>query len=195
MSAAPWPTAMVTGHRVLSVADRQWMLPELERVMLQLIADRGVTTAVSGMALGPDTDWAELALLKELRLHAVIPFPNQCSPWKPEQQETWHSLIGSAAEVTEVSAAEPVDKAEAGRMLHARNGAMLKISDVVVAVADRRKLVRLPSGYLRGGTWSCVEKASGAGLPVIWLDVANRRTSVPSIIGWRNIFADAAPTR
>lgn len=185
MSEEIWPVAMVTGHRRVAPADRPWVAEQLSEVATKLRTEHGTETAVSGMALEVDTTWAQIALEQDLKLVAAIPFPSQsCDPaapanqqWTVEQQATWASLVSQASAVHMVSDRDPRDFKERVAMLHQRNDAMLRVSQVVVGVWDE--------GNLRSGTSSCLRKAYGAGLPIILLNLKHRgRPRRPSDQWW-----------
>lgn len=194
MSDTPqWPVACATGHRALPAEQYRWVEAELFRVADKLKREHGCGTAVSGMALGADQLWAEQALFAELRLHAVLPFPGQAGRWPAEARDRWQQLLDAAAVTSVVSPTDPQDKVEAAKMLHQRNDKMLVISDVVVAVADRGVLVRDGQGRIRGGTWSAVDKAVKRELPIIWLDPAWQRVTLPTPQAWQRILAPMEP--
>ena len=70
------------------------------REELQKIIDKyKPTQMISGMALGVDTIWAELAILNKIPLMAAIPFFGQESRWKRKDQKKYHELIQQAYRV------------------------------------------------------------------------------------------------
>ena len=83
----------------------------LKLVMLEQISaliDNGVTTFLTGMALGVDTWCAELILaLKkekpELRLIAVLPCETQANKWSAEQRERYFNILANCDETVYVS--------------------------------------------------------------------------------------------
>jgi len=185
MSAETWPVAMVTAHRDIASADQPWVAEQLSEVAAKLQNEHGTESAVSGMALGGDTIWAETALEQGLKLIAAIPFPSQsCDPaappnqkWTVDQQVTWASLVSQASAVHMVSDRDPRDFKERVAMLHKRNDAMLRVSQVVVGVWNE--------GNLRSGTSSCLRKAYRAGLPIILINLKCRgRARRPSDQWW-----------
>ena len=184
MSAEVWRRAMLTGHRRLTAADQDWVAGELATVVGKLVVGHATDTAISGLALGADTIWAEVALEAELELTAAIPYPSQCcdptapkhQTWTSEQQINWALLVSQSSKVLMVSDRDPTDYRERVKMLHARNDAMLKIADVCVAVWDE--------GNLRSGTSSCLRKAVSAGMPVILLNLKARKVRRPGPAWW-----------
>lgn len=186
-----WPTVMVAGHRKLTRDAQHWTDQELERVLIKLVAERGMATAVSGMALGVDQSWAELALLNELRLHAVKPFPGQNAKWNADQRCEWQQLLDAADEVSCVSLEDPENPRDAARMLHQRNEFMIDLSDAAVAVADTKKLTFDHKGRVQGGTWSVVEKLVKAKKPIVHVDPGTRLVRVPTPRAWADFLIDA----
>jgi uncharacterized phage-like protein YoqJ len=165
-TASIWPKVMVTGHRPqhLHPEQQDYAQQELGRLAVKLRDDNGTRVAISGMALGADQWWAHYALLAELELHAYLPFPQQPAKWHHEQQRTWRALVGQAA-VKHFTAEHYSVQA-----LHQRNDQMLDAADAVIAVWDPR--------ITTGGTYSCVQKASRLGLPVIHVDLQDFQTSL-----------------
>ncbi len=186
-----WETVCGTGHRQIAQADMRWLHAEILRVLAKLEGDHGMTEVVSGMALGFDQQLAEMALVCNLRLHAVPPFPSQFAAWPEPQQNHWHELIMMAAEITPASVRDPdfANPRQVAAMLHARNDTMLKMSQAVIAAADLTKL-KWKNDRVVGGTWSCVEKAKNKGMPIIWMDPRARTVKMPTQSGWERIFRE-----
>jgi uncharacterized phage-like protein YoqJ len=186
-----WPTVCGTGHRQMTQADARWLHDEILRVLAKLEGDHGMTEVVSGMALGFDQQLAEMALVCNLRLHAVPPFPSQFVAWPEAQQNHWHELIMMAAEITPASPRDPdfANPRQVAAMLHGRNDTMLKMSQAVIAAADLTKL-KWKGDRVVGGTWSCVEKAKNKGMPIIWMDPRARTVKIPTQSGWERIFRE-----
>jgi len=149
--------AAVTGHRQLSPDQQLFVESELDRVMEKLAA--GV--AISGMALGVDTLWAEIALERGVALHAYVPFPAEADRWPAAAQERYLRLLELAAEVVTVA---PSYRPSA---FQERNEAMVEACDVLAGVWDGRRT---------GGTWNCLEDARRVGRELVLVDPASRRT-------------------
>jgi len=160
-----WVRVAVTGHRSLSVDECVFAKQELTRLATKLRDEHGTTTAISGMAVGADTLWADAALQAGLQLWAYIPFPQQEADrrWTHEDRAHWAHLRSRAER--EVMLGEDYDV----RLLHARNDIMLRDSDLLVAVCDQRRTT--------GGTAATLEKARLAGKPIVIVDVSRRRTT------------------
>lgn len=166
-----WPVACATGHRRLprSVSE-DWVWKKLLYVARKLADQHGLSTMMSGMALGVDQMWADAATNLAMPLHAAVPYPSQAhdpvapkaQEWTEEQREFWQVLIDGAAERTDVSPVDPTTPQERVRMLHERNRFMVEHSQVVVAVW-------MPDN-LRCGTAQALRTAVSAGRPIIWIN-------------------------
>lgn len=154
--------AMVTGHRPQSFTPEEANFAErnLGRA-LDWLQDRGLTEAISGMALGADTWWADHALHRGVPLAAYIPFEQQASRWNESQRAHWEELRAAASRELVVSRTPGV------AALFARNTAMLRAADVAV--------VCLKLSSTRGGTKHCYEQILKQEMPHILLDVEARR--------------------
>jgi uncharacterized phage-like protein YoqJ len=72
------------------------------------LIDNGVTTFLTGMALGADIWGAQIVLaLKthrpDLRLIAVLPCENQADRWSPEQRERYFDILAQCNETVYIS--------------------------------------------------------------------------------------------
>ncbi|MHB1784106.1 MAG: SLOG family protein [Acidimicrobiales bacterium] len=147
----------VTGHRQLPPDQQLFVESELDRVMEKLAAE----VAISGMAPGIDTWWAEIALERGVALHVYVPFPAQADQWPAAAQERYLRLLELATEVVTVA---PSYRPSA---FQERNQAMVDACDVLVGVWDGRQT---------GGTWNCIEYARRVGRELVLVDPASRRT-------------------
>lgn len=140
--------AMITGHRPgklggygpsqVQLDIRAWMRAELTI----LLVSHGIDLrAISGMALGVDTWWAEEALALGVPLHAYIPFVGQENTWPRASQEHYQSLI-ERAEVAVVCS----EGGYAARKMQVRNERMVDDAQVHLAAWDGTP----------GGTANCV---------------------------------------
>lgn len=157
VNAGRYPVSALTGHRRLGDST-SWVCGVLVRTAAKLRDEYATTTAISGMALGADTMWADAALGAGLDLHAYVPFPQQADRWPARDQQRWRELLDHASEVHTIGDHYDV------RYLFARNDAMLRDCDLLIAVWDATRTT--------GGTVDAVRKARRRGLPIIHLDPA-----------------------
>lgn len=159
-----WPRVAVTGHRSLEPSEAAFAQAELARLAGKLRDRHGTTTAISGMALGADTWWAEAAVDAGLVLWAYIPFEAQADRWPEADRERWAGLRSRATR--EVVLGVDYDVA----LLHARNSLMVRDAELVVAVVDPARA--------KSGTASTMAKAGRAGKPLVVVDVTAKRTRI-----------------
>jgi hypothetical protein len=194
MSNETWPDVMVTAHRRLpkGCVD-EWLGAELRRVMTLLRDDFGMQRATTGMATGGDQAWGAVAMEIGMPLRAAIPYPAQPldgtdiegggkhfgQKWTKGQQQFWARLkeyAEATGGVEHVFDRNPRSFQERVTMLHQRNSWMLEHNDAVVGVwapANRRS-----------GTGSCLNKAVGAGIPTILINLTTKSTSRPLPKHW-----------
>lgn len=145
---ATFPAVALTGHRELP--DEDHVRSELTRVAARLRDEHGTRIAISGMALGADTLWAQAGEAAGLELHAFIPFEEQAAKWSEADQKEWRRLRKLAARrvvIGELDAGYPL-----ASYYHARNEAMVNSCDLLIAVLD------LTATRRRGGSWATVTK-------------------------------------
>lgn len=157
---------MVTGHRPqhLTEGEQLFAREELLRLAHKLKADHGTELAISGMALGADTWWAEAAIEVGIPLAAYIPFETQPVKWSTRDKAQWNYLRGRAT-VERVIAPEYSVQA-----LHARNDAMIADSDLAIAVWKPSKT--------SGGTASAVKKLVALDREYVVVDLDNFTTFI-----------------
>jgi uncharacterized phage-like protein YoqJ len=147
-------TCCFTGHRPNKLKgydpkDNKELLWEIFKVVEDHIDNKGVTTFISGAALGVDT-WAAKMILRvkryspEIKLILAIPCKNHSSKWNSESQKEWQSIVDQADEVVYVSEEEYKPY-----LMQKRNEWMCNMSDYIIAVHDGSN----------GGTGNCVKYA------------------------------------
>ncbi|MEV1013748.1 MULTISPECIES: hypothetical protein [unclassified Micromonospora] len=185
MTAPVWPTVMVTGHRPQDIPDdaHGWVRERLDAAAVWLRDERGMTTGITGMALGSDMWWADSLHRAAVPFVAHIPFPQQADPWRksnPQAVAEWHRLRALAADVVPygdlAGLAVHARKRVAVSLLHKRNDGML----AATAEADGAVLAVWRPSKRGGGTFSAVKKAHQLRLPVILINPEARTTSLPS---------------
>ena len=145
-----------TGHRPSKLKgydpkDNRDLLWEVYKKIEIHIEDKGVTTFISGMALGIDM-WAAKMVLRakqdypdlNIKLICAIPCKNHASKWNAQSQKEWQSIIDQADEVFYVSEEEYKPY-----LMQKRNVWMVDNSDYIIAVWDGSN----------GGTGNCVKYA------------------------------------
>lgn len=167
-------TCAFTGHRPRSfpwkgdeTAPGCALLKKTLAEQIKLLADRGVTDWLSGMAQGVDLWAAEIVLdLKEknpaLRLHCILPCEGQERKWMASEQERYRSILRQADEVIYVNR-----EYSANCMLE-RNRWLVDHSSVLLAVYN---------GIYRSGTGMTVRYAKQLGREVIVIDPVSRSVS------------------
>jgi uncharacterized phage-like protein YoqJ len=154
-------TACFTGHRPNKLggynesnAIMTDVKTRLERAIDYTVDSLGITTFISGMALGVDMAAAELVLKWRdqfprygIRLIAAVPFEGQERMWPDTSQDRRHDVLAQADAVEYVC--EP---GYAAWKMQKRNAWMVDNSSLVIAVWDGTK----------GGTGNCVEYARKA---------------------------------
>lgn len=147
------------------------LLKEVLAEQIKLLADRGVTDWLSGMAQGVDFWAAEIVLgLKEknpaLRLHCILPCEGQERKWPASERERYHSILRQADEVIYVSREYHDD------CMLERNRYLVDHSSVLLAVYN---------GTHRSGTGMTVRYAKRLGREVIVIDPVSRSVSCEKV--------------
>ena len=164
-----------TGHRPKSfpwkyneAAPDCVLLKEVLTEQIKVLADRGVTDFLSGMAQGVDLWCAQIVLeLRKknpaLRLHCILPCEGQESRWAVSAQEHYHSILAQANEVIYV-----------GRK-YSRN-CMLKRNRYLVDHCS--VLLAVYNGSRRSGTGATVRYAQQISREIIFIDPAPQRSQI-----------------
>ena len=167
-------TCAFTGHRPKSfpwkyneAAPDCVLLKEVLAKQIKLLAERGVTDWLSGMAQGVDLWAAEIVLdLKKknpaLCLHCILPCEGQERKWPASEQERYCSILWQADEVIYVNREYTAD------CMLARNRYLVEHSSVLLAVYN---------GAYRNGTGMTVRYAKQLRREVIVIDPVSRSVS------------------
>ncbi len=167
-------TCAFTGHRPKSFpwgydeTDQGCVL--LKKVLAEqigVLADRGVTDFLSGMALGTDLWCSQVVLcLKQsnpaVKLHCILPCEGQESKWTVSAQERYRSILAQANEVVYVN-----QEYNRNCMLE-RNRWLVDHSSILLTVYN---------GSFRSGTGFTVRYALKQGREVIIIDPISRNIS------------------
>lgn len=120
-------------------------------------------TLVSGMALGVDTAFWEVAAKlrksnKNIRIEAALPFVGQEKKWTEKSQKQYKKMLSESDKVTIVS-----EGGFATYKMMARNRYMVNKSDIIIAVICKET----------GGTAQCVKYAKEHNKVVIEINPQN----------------------
>lgn len=160
------PIVMVTGHRPPRIGGyrtpnptEQWVRQTLDALLRGYQRQLGEFEALSGMALGSDTIFAEVALKLGIPVHAAVPFEGQESQWPERSQQHYQQLLHQCVSVRHIC--EP--GYAAWKMLK-RDAYMVEQAQHAIAVWDGGS----------GGTGHTVRLLREAGTPTVWLDPTTR---------------------
>lgn len=141
-----------TGHRPEKIGGyREGARIKLRELAIAYLGIQRPEKAISGMALGWDTAFAEAAIILRIPLIAAVPFPGQERMWPQPSQATFQFILSQAAEVVEVSPG-PYETWK----MQVRNKWMVNHSDKVCALYDGST----------GGTANCLAYAHSIGRPI-----------------------------
>ena len=141
-------TAFITGHRLIDYQIVHQGINQLTNLAL----NRGITTFLTGMALGTDTLAAQIWTERQLTWKAILPCSDQSNLWTYKQQFIYRQLLTKA---TEVKVLYP--QYEQG-VMQARDAWLVNNSQLCLAVWDGRTI---------GGTHLTIQMARKAKLPLI----------------------------
>lgn len=126
------------------------------KVIATVRINHPVIEAISGMALGADTIWAQEAIAQGIKLHSYVPFVGQHRIWYPESVAVYKELLKKAGQITVVTQGE-VPQTQVAKAMNTRNHAMVDACDLLVAIWDGSS----------GGTGNCVQYARGKGVKIL----------------------------
>ena len=154
-----YPVVAITGHRPgsLNIEQRQYIQEGLEFIADGLIEYYDAEKFLTGLALGADTIWAELALKYGIEYDVYIPFEGQEERWSQADRTRYRELRLST------NSEKVFGQQFSNRLYHARNDALIQDSDLLVAVWR-------PS-VQKGGTFSTVQKSLRKNHPTLLLDM------------------------
>lgn len=143
---------MVTGHRPQKLpveSINAIKLALLERVQA-LFGRHDDINLISGMALGVDTWFADIAIKLDIPFHAVLPFDGQDVRWRAADRAHYKCLLNDAKSI------QIIASGFSRQSYFDRNTAMVEQSDECIAVWDGS----------RSGTSNAVMTANKLGVPV-----------------------------
>lgn len=169
--AAPLTRVGIAGHQPQSLtpADNEWLAATLPALMRSLANNHGTQVAISGMAPGVDSLWANTALALNLKSWAYVPSAKPAEHWCPEERAAYtHNTAQSARLVTLGGSHDP-------RWVRARNDLMVRDSDALVAVHKE--------GKTSGATAATIRKARACGARLIRVNVTRREVTAVGPLG------------
>ena len=161
-------TCCCTGHRPNAFPYRYGIdkrkhnayLRALEEKIALVITVYGITSFISGMAVGVDMDFAEMILKLRDRypvtLECAIPCPNQTLKWSDKDKLRYNGILKRADKIT------IVEKRYTPECMLKRNRYMVDKSNVVIAVFN---------GIEKGGTWYTINYAKSKNKIVELIDL------------------------
>lgn len=155
----------ITGHRPNKLGNdynlTSPLLMSIKETIMDVLRseceDLEKLTLISGMALGIDTLFANIAIENNIPFIASIPCQGQASVWSSETREKWNELLSKACEVVNVSGKilyEPY-------MMQKRNEWMVNNCDILIAVWDGTS----------GGTKNCIDYAISKSKRIVYIDI------------------------
>jgi uncharacterized phage-like protein YoqJ len=117
-------------------------------------------TLISGMALGIDTLFANIAIEGNMKLICAIPCIGQESRWPQKSKDKYNEILSKAYEIVRVTTDEYTHSC-----MQKRNKWMVNNCDILIAVWDGTP----------GGTANCVNYAMDVGKHIIRIDPHNLR--------------------
>ncbi|BDZ52469.1 hypothetical protein GCM10025867_47100 (plasmid) [Frondihabitans sucicola] len=165
---SPETSVMITGHRNLPGESWSWVAQEMDRCLGKLHALRGELAAIQGLALGADMLFGETALRLGFPVDSYVPFPGQASKWPAHEQRRRDALMAASRKIVHVVAEPITERHLVVRALHARNDAMIRDSQIVIAVLDERT---------SGGTHGAVKKALARDREVLRINPTEHTTA------------------
>lgn len=162
----------VTGHRDLGdEATAAFVARQCKAILQEALADHGEVVALSALAEGADTLFAEAALELGLPLEAVTPFKRYVEDFEGRARERYKRLLARARVEQRLPYTERSDEAYLGGGLWVVNHC-----DLLVVVWDGQPAAG------KGGTGDVVDYARHVGRPYIHIHTVER-TVTPSSQG------------
>ena len=123
---------MVTGHRPQKL--NRSAIPKIKLVLLDRVKElheqHNDLELITGMALGVDTWFAEVAIKLDIPLHAVLPFEGQDKRWKYRDRTKYRYILDNTSSIT------ICNSAFSRQSYLDRNIAMVEMADECIAVWD-----------------------------------------------------------
>ncbi len=176
----------ITGHRHLTSEQEIWVKAQLQLFLERALSKLDDVKVISGMALGVDTLWAQLAIELKVPFHAYVPGKTQTGwrknngqwekftdrAWKESDRKEWLRLLWLAEEIIDCSTTFPPNNWRTmGSMLHHRNRCMVNKCAYLGGVWDGK----------RSGTSNCIEYAWALNRRVYFIDIIKQKSNWDSL--------------
>lgn len=125
-----------------------YLRQELKKILDELKPEK----VISGMALGADTLWAEIALESNIPVIAAIPFKGQESKWPLSSQQRYQQILNNSLVTTHVVCEGDYHPYK----MQVRNEYMCDEANALVAIWNGSS----------GGTANCIKYAKTINLPI-----------------------------
>ena len=164
---APFPNSMkigIVGHRYIQSPEVEaFIYGSCQRILLELRCRYGTLTALSAIAQGADSIFAQTALALAIPLEIVCPFERYPEDFaSPEASRIYTTLRAAAFREEPLAFVHRSEDAYYAAMQW-----VVERSDLLIAAWDGKE------GNGRGGTADAVNRAKGMGLDWVHLDVVN----------------------
>lgn len=140
----------ITGHRPNKLGNdynlTSPLIMGIKAKLQKIIEESKPTQIITGMALGIDTLWAELAIENNIPFIAAIPCKNQEGKWPQKSKDRYSKIINHPLCIRVYVS----DKEYDDKCMQKRNEYMVDTCDLLIAVWDGSP----------GGTANCVAYAS-----------------------------------
>jgi uncharacterized phage-like protein YoqJ len=152
-------TIAVIGHRPDKLGKEYDMRGPTSRKIYNsldlLVTELRPRKMISGMALGVDMIFANLAINKGIDLVCAVPFEGQEMKWNQNSRKVYNAILRRSKEVRVICGV-----GYAPWKMQKRNEWMVNNSDMLIAVWD----------VTEGGTWNCVNYAVDKGREIRRID-------------------------
>lgn len=129
-------------------------------------------TLITGMALGIDTLFAQLAILNKIPFITAIPCINHGDKWHVKLRNIYDEILSNSL----CTKHYVTNKEYTLSCMQKRNEWMVDNCDVLIAVWDSTK----------GGTANCVKYARSVGKPILWLKIDLNNNKIEKSILLKN---------
>jgi uncharacterized phage-like protein YoqJ len=151
----------ITGHRPSKLRNdydlKSDYVLRIKREIVNILSENDLDKMIliSGMALGIDQLFTEIAIENNIPFKAYIPCLGQASVWTEKTREKWKNMLEQAEEVVNTSGKINYEP----HMMQMRNERMVNDCDMIIAVWDGTS----------GGTKNCIDYAVKKNKRIIYI--------------------------